>query len=414
MNKKSLITFLLLFNFVILQSHLAIVAQTTDEDVEESERQKTIAENKKAAQDALFPKPDVDSLVGTTVTSGNFIESQMLGYCAMKSAASGIATQISTSSLPNTATFIVYNENDVKMLSRYKLILSRLEFLENGFKTIPPPPPPPPAPVVNRALLPGLAINTALNYLSLLKTDIALTGTDVNIGEKELVAEIFGQLRQKPGKTYTLYYTKTIPMPLCTSGDFRQCSNLFKQIINTVVAYEDANAVTLTSPAQDDKITLRKQLNAAFLQVMKELGLPVEPTETTTPPPAPAPVPAQNSQTTTVTVNVGDKKEEGSSGGGGATFSSYLQAEALYNLVSKANTYWIDMQVVKAGGNMRVRTNFITNFFIGSRVNFSGGAIVYFNVFDTDSTSKVSGVVQSVRKYRKSSKINTTCNNEDE
>lgn len=404
MNKKKLIVFLLLFNCLILQSHFAIVmAQTTDEDVAESERQKTIAENKKAAQDALFPKPDVGSLVGTTVTNGNFVESQMLGYCAMKSAAQGIAKQISESSLPNSATFIVYNEEDVKMLSRYRLLLTRLTFLENGFRTILPP-------AANRALGVGLAINTALNYLSLLKTDITLTGTDVNITEKELVAEIFGQLRQAPGKTYTLYYTKTIPMPLCTNNDFRQCSQLFNQIINTVVAYEDANAVTLTSPVDDAKISLRKQLNTAFLQAMKELGLPVELTPAPTPAPAPAPAPAQNSQTTTVTVNVGDKKEEGGGGGGSTAFSSYLQTEALYNLISQANTYWIDMQVVKAGGNMRVRTNFITNFFIGSRVNFSGGAIAYFNIFDKDSKSRVSGIFQSYEKYRKSSQINATCN----
>ena len=61
MNKKKLIIFLLLFNCLILQSHLTIVSQTTNEDVEESERQKTIAENKKAKQDALFPKQDVGS-----------------------------------------------------------------------------------------------------------------------------------------------------------------------------------------------------------------------------------------------------------------------------------------------------------------------------------------------------------------
>lgn len=423
MNKKKILSFILLFNFVILQSHLAVVmAQTTDEDVAESERQKTIAENKKAEIEALFPKPDVASLVGTTVTEGSFIESQMLGYCAMKSAATGIVGKVS--SFPNNSSFVFYNEDDVKMLSRYKLMLTRLEFIENGYREIAPDDPD--VRILGGA---GLAINTALNFLSLLKTDIKITGTDVNIGEKELVAEVFGQLHDK-GKGYKLYYTKTIPMGLCNDANFENCSPLFKQIIEVVAAYEDARIANLDPVNDKEKISLREQLNTAFFLVMKELGLPLEPSKPTpTPAPMqnqnqnqnqnPTPTPIQNSQTTTVTVNVGDKKEESGGGGGNTSFISYLQAESLFKVITekdangKYTSFWIDMQVVKAGGNMRVRTNFITNFFIGSRVNFSGGAIVYFNVFDYDGAARTSGVFQSYQKYLKSSQINATCNKGD-
>jgi hypothetical protein len=46
---------------------------------------------------------------------------------------------------------------------------------------------------------------------------------------------------------------------------------------------------------------------------------------------------------------------------------------------------------------------------LGSRVTFSGGAIVYFNVFDKQGLSKVSGIIPFYEKYKKSSQINSNC-----
>ena len=103
------------------------------------------------------------------------------------------------------------------------------------------------------------------------------------------------------------------------------------------------------------------------------------------------------------------EKESASGGGGDKTFFSYLQAEALYNQMKATNSYWIDLQVVKAGGNMRVKSNIITNFILGSRVNFSGGAVVYFNIFNNEGKSMISGTVPAYEKYLKSSRITDNC-----
>ena len=276
--------------------------------------------------------------------------------------------------------------------------------------------------------------------MSLLKTDVELYGTEFDIDEKELVAAVFGQLRQKK---YKLYYPKTIPVglnPVCISNDLSTCSPLFKALANLADAYADANAADLRDQLGDTtamtsekkkKRELLKLLNNIYDAAMKEMGLlkdqpPVasatpEPTPTQTPKPdASAKSDAKPTGNTDKNQEENGKKakeeekekqeEEKPDPPAGDTFIAYLQAEALYNLMKGQKTYWIDMGVVKAGGNTRIKSNFITNFLYGSRVNFSGGAIAYFNVFTFAGESRVSGVVPFYERYLKSSRINDTCN----
>lgn len=426
MNKKKLIKLLLVFSFlIVLQSHsINVSAQdVTDEDVEQIKKQKdiaeakkAIAEAKKAEMDALFPKPDADSLVGSTSVKGEFIENRILGYCAMKTAAEEIAERINPtpsstptpkrrSSLTQGSTLVVYNTDDVKMLSRYTLMMNRLKILENGYSGI--------IPFGSRSTtrIAGipLAINAALNYLSLLKTNIDLTGTEFNIDEQHLVAEVFGRLQ---GRGFTLYYPKTIALSLrvCQSTRLEDCSPLLQQIIKVSEFQEEAkNTMGLPS----DIVRRRELLDMTYEVTMKELGLFKAPPPAPPPTSSPTPCPNQTCSTTTVNVNVGEQKEEKKDEGGGKTFISYLQAEALYNVMNNDKSYWIDMQVIKSGGNMRIKSNFITNFLFGSRVNFSGGAIVYFNIFNSRGTSEVSDVIPVYEKYRKSSRINETCNQQE-
>src|SRR5688500_4276754 len=98
MKKIILVKMLLVFSFLILiPSHsINVLAQViTDEEVEQikkkkeiAEAKKAIAEAQKAQMDAMFPAPDTSKLVGgTKINEGTFIETQILGYCAMKNAA---------------------------------------------------------------------------------------------------------------------------------------------------------------------------------------------------------------------------------------------------------------------------------------------------------------------------------------
>lgn len=513
-------------SFLCLFLNGVAVAQTvTEEDVEESNRRKTIAENEKAIADAkkgkfdaLFPKPDVSSLVGgTKINEGPFMESQILGYCAMKVSAKEIATRINT--LGNKGNIVVYNEADVKLLARYRLMMNRLKNIERGYNDqstqllaaiqaidsafVIPNIATVQATITNASKqnAAGLIIDTALKFLSLFKTDIEITPSEIEMGEKELIAELFGSL----DSGFSLYYPQTIPLGIqnCSAVSLQACSPLLNQIMVTSEAHDNVAFLTLraseilddlksnerstaniqvllqqivvldaaiAAPAttKADKAAKREEkkaklleinglnagiavrnakyttpgglvafrntygvhaskieiLNKTFKLTMEELGFSKEPDEdeSTTPKPAPAagtgactgkdctPV---SSQTTNVNVNVGENSEEGSGGGGGGggdkTFASYLQAESLHNVISAANSRWLDVKMVKAGGNMRVKSNIFTNLVVGSRVNFSGGSVVSFNVFDNQGKSEKSGVVSSYNGYQKSSNIIEAC-----
>lgn len=388
---------------------------TLQDEVDEAEARAKIAKARKEELDSRFPKPDRGSLVGGTSVNGDIIEAKMLGYCAMKTAAKTIAAKIVPGAgFPTNSTFIVYNETDVKMVARYQLMIHRLIILEGEYTTLYAGGGCPNAlGVIAKGLGVGLGVNKALEFLSLLKTDIDITGSEINISEKEVVAEVFRNLHRD---NYTLYYPQKIPLSVTTLATVSATgainginSPLFEEIIALGEAYDHArNAVDANKPA-------RNRLDELYKSTMKELGFGETPSTS-------ADVarvdgdggcPGGCSQTTNVNVNVGEKdKAAGGGGGSDRTFFSYLQAEKLYEIMKQNNSNWIDLQVVKAGGNMRVKSNFITNFMIGSRVNFSGAAIIYFNVFNGNGVSKLSGVVPAYEKYRKSHKIIEKCEGE--
>ena len=193
MNYKKLLRVLIVFALLFPASsyQISISAQTvSDKDVEESENRKTIAENKKAELDALLPKPNRSELVGGTTVKGEFIETKMLGYCAMKRAAINIANRIDTNVMPNNSTLVIYNEADVKMLLRYQLMNQRLLYLKTGYDSLCAAPVGGVSPCAGasfqvRGFGVGLAVSKALEFLSLLKTDVDITASEVNISEKE-------------------------------------------------------------------------------------------------------------------------------------------------------------------------------------------------------------------------------------
>jgi hypothetical protein len=382
-----------------------VMGQTTpnplEDQVGEAEARAKIAKARREEADNRFPKPDGSSLVGGTVVNGELIESSMLGYCAMKTAASRVSQAIINKPLPAGSTFVIYGEAEVKMISRYRLMMNRLDMLKTGYDGL----------CAGgacgaglRAFGVGLAISKALDYLSLLKTDLEFSGTEVVIGDKEIVAQVFNGL-----PTYTLYYPQRVPLNVDNFAGTGPADNtkIFNRIILLGEAYDRARNAPAGMSAS------RERLDTLYGSTMKELGfgeLPKAPPACPACPACPAagcPSPA----VTNVTVNVGENEKAESAGSGvDKTFYSYLQAERLAGIISGANAYWLDVQVVKAGGNMRIKSNFITNLMIGARVNFSGGAIVYFHVFDGSGQSKMSGILPVYEKYRKSDRISSTCN----
>jgi hypothetical protein len=68
--------------------------------------------------------------------------------------------------------------------------------------------------------------------------------------------------------------------------------------------------------------------------------------------------------------------------------------------------YWLQLKVVKAGGNNRIKTNLIVDIFTGgNRLSHSGGAIVQYHLFDNDGRSVLSDTITDYTKYVKAGKV---------
>lgn len=90
------------------------------------------------------------------------------------------------------------------------------------------------------------------------------------------------------------------------------------------------------------------------------------------------------------------------------SLTAFIKAENLNQALKEGNGegYWLQLAVIKAGGNNRIKSNLITDIFTaGSRVSHSGGAIVQYNLYDLNGRSLVSDTLTQYEGYVKSSKI---------
>ncbi len=112
------------------------------------------------------------------------------------------------------------------------------------------------------------------------------------------------------------------------------------------------------------------------------------------------------------------------SGTGLNTLTSYIRAEQLKtalpeyaipfqdekkdsnNKAKEKKSYWLQLKVVKAGGNNRIKTNLLWDVFTGgSRVSHSGGAIVEYILYDAYGTSVASDTITEYTNYIKAGKV---------
>lgn len=104
---------------------------------------------------------------------------------------------------------------------------------------------------------------------------------------------------------------------------------------------------------------------------------------------------------------------QASAGGGPNALTSYIRAENLQqvlkeqpNETEKNRSYWLQLKVVKAGGNNRIKTNLIWDIFTGgNRVSHSGGLIIEYILFDTTGQAITSDTITEYTNYIKANKI---------
>ena len=98
--------------------------------------------------------------------------------------------------------------------------------------------------------------------------------------------------------------------------------------------------------------------------------------------------------------------------------TSYLKAESLDDVMNcrgylterkqyaPCRGYWLQLKVLKAGGNNRIKTNFVVDIFTGgNRLSHSGGSVVQFHLFDKYGRSLLSDTRTEYTRYIKSSKV---------
>ncbi len=93
------------------------------------------------------------------------------------------------------------------------------------------------------------------------------------------------------------------------------------------------------------------------------------------------------------------------------SLTAYLKAENINGALNDLNSYWLQLKVVKAGGNNKIKTNLITDIFTaGARVSHSGGAIVQYILYDRNGRVVSSDTFTEYTGYIKANKIKRLIN----
>jgi hypothetical protein len=92
--------------------------------------------------------------------------------------------------------------------------------------------------------------------------------------------------------------------------------------------------------------------------------------------------------------------------GGISLINSYVQTENLIATVSTPNSYFLAIGFVKGGGNQKVARNLIADVFRGgSKISYSGGVILKYNLFTPDGRSVLSNTTKRYEKYMSAKEI---------
>lgn len=461
---------------------------------------------------------------------GDFIESQILAYRALSLAAEKIALDIKTRvnticppTVPATPCVLVARRpEDVDFVIRYRLMLKRLEILKAEYQRVPvgiavapanflsaragnaaqntintldtvnntnlPPlidqidlltlgvtgakrrdnQPSTPSGGAGIAGIASLLPTLLVDALSFFTVEETLSAKTFEIGEKELIAEVFGKINQPAGaaNNFELYYPSLIPFdptdvmtgsplwikldevlqaradaaakveearqkfaradellkiaearltkaeaemakadPAALSPGFVQNLNNYRTQVNNQRRIVSQQLVAFNS---NPDIIGFKRIEALFGKVLKELDIPTDSELNPKPNSETKDENAPCCATTTVNVNgQGEKKEEPAPPQPAKNLVYYLRAEKLYQKMAQSNGNWVDFQVVKAGGNVRIKNSpFLSIFTFGNRVSFSGGTIVSYNVLGSGGQSKMSKVISTYSPYTRSNKLN--------
>lgn len=98
---------------------------------------------------------------------------------------------------------------------------------------------------------------------------------------------------------------------------------------------------------------------------------------------------------------------------GANPLTNYIKVENLMGALPFCGSYWLQLKILKAGGNNRIKTNLITDIFTGgNRISHSGGVIVQYHLFDAYGRSVASDTITQYTNYIKANKVKDLPRNE--
>lgn len=89
---------------------------------------------------------------------------------------------------------------------------------------------------------------------------------------------------------------------------------------------------------------------------------------------------------------------------GSNTLAMFIKSEDIDRIMANKQSYWIEVKSITAGGNNRTRKNLIW-FFLGPRVDHSGGVIAEYTIYDNTGAVVTSDKIAYYEGYKEPKKI---------
>lgn len=355
--------------------------------VDEAEAKAKIAKAQKEEMDAKYPAPDASSLKGTSKVEGAPIESKIQAYRSL-----GITLDKGAADMYRLGVrkLYVYRDDDYAKVIAYRKIMQQLSLLTDEYRQC-----------FNErtetdGVAPGLLAGIVLKWLPLLKTDVTISSSDVDVDQDAFYSELATALRR---------HSIQFGNPYVSSIEFVEFKSLQQsEVIKKLrsVEYYRTNTATCTGDGYT-RPNLKPKLDALVVKLEEDMGLlpregkpekKVSKKTTTDRPPV---VTIEETTETTVAQTPSS-----------ATMGlwDYVKVEKLISGMENDNAYWIKLKPVKAGGNVQVKSSPLVDIFRGgASVKFSGGAIVSFTILDNKGMVWGSGVLSGYEPYQSSGAI---------
>ncbi len=363
----------------------------------------------------------------------------------------------------------IYNKADIDLLLNYKATTAQLKILRQEFcKLVPDTPQCDHTKISTRSTAPlgmvGSFLGAFVDLTALLRTNVTIQGNTFDINEAALVSEVFRASRASGGlpANPNLYYPAAFPPtdPSLQTSELlltlEDLHDLRARVLKAIHDLEDRDKNITKVKGQIDKLKALIEggpddLKAAQDELNRLLKLQQELTMKHQPVPFDkleriaqlqdliptlqktlddAPGKKANAEAKLKQLLQGQTEDEigdlisrmklvndrfdqlvatlikVDSATGINSLTAYIRAENLTAVLKDPNSYWLQLAVVKAGGNNRIKTNLLVDIFTGgSRLSHSGGVIVQYNLYGLTGKSLASDTFTEYTGYIKAGKI---------